>query len=307
MTTTAARDQKRSSGPELPDWMRSPPTPEHPEHMDATEPPDDLRTVVEISGRLYDRITLYRWHDYTPPAVLDKAGAILATYLRREWSSYYGRGAGLDTDARPENRERRAELVTLATEAAAGRQSPALERLRAWRIIDWRIRMEAAAKLELAGWTDYAAAFRALPPITGPRALPRGAATLFRKAHRDTDKASTAALQGVRPYRRDLSKPAAERYANERTRRLDVGEHPAHALEQAAREALPVLTKIVKADEVPSSERTDLGRALLASAYARMCIEHDPRISDAEVARMLRTVAASGRELLRELITMGRG
>jgi hypothetical protein len=297
-------EKKTSPETQLPRWMRSPPTSEHPEHMDATEAPEDLRTVVEISGRLYDRITLYRWHDYAPPAALDQAGPILSTYLRREWVSYYGGGQGNDTDARPENRERRAELVTLATEAAAGRQSPALERRRAWRIIDWRIRTEAAAKLDLAGWTDYGAAFRALPPITGPRALPRGAATLFRKAHRDTDKASTAALLGRRPYKRDRSRPIAEERANERTRRP---ENPAHALEHAAREALPALRRVVKADEVPPSERTDLGRALQAGAYARMCVEHDPRIPDAAVARVMGALAVSGQELIRELTAMGRG
>lgn len=285
---------------ELPAWMRSPPTPEKPEHVEPgpeDEPAHVPTVVVECGGRLWDRMVVYEPHRYERPAVIDRAGPILSTYLREEWQPQDSiHGAGTDED--PENREIRASIVALATEASAGRQSPGIERRRAWRVVDWQVRTGAAAMLELAGWLDYAAAFRTLPAITGPE-LPRGAPALFREALRATNKASTDALRGVRPYRRDRSKVLA--WNQERTRRLSPP-NPQYHLAWAVEEVFPSIRRAMREDR----PTPPLGRATLAGAYARICIDHDPRIPDAEVSRVLSELAASARALLGEIVAMGK-
>lgn len=133
--------------------------------------------------------------------------------------------------------------------------------------------------------------------------LPRGGATLFRGAHRELNKASTDALHGVRPYMRDRSRVVP--FCEERTRRLDPGS-PAWRLVLAMRQAVPAVGRHVRGDEVPPRERPDLGRAVETGAYARICVEYDPRIPDAAVARVLGELAASGEALLREIVAMGK-
>lgn len=291
-----ARPRHRTLTPEpsrLPGWMSSPETPSAPERVEKI--PEEQVSVVECDGRLFDRITLYRLHHYAPPASFRAAGGLLGAYLRNAWHPVYVDGP--DTDAKPENAEIRAHLAALGAEAAASPTSPALEQRRAWRVVDWEIRTYAAAHLELAGWGDYAAEFRTLPPITGP-SLPRGAATVFRKAHRDTDRASTAALQGRRPYVK-RGETAGDRM------RLASRGNPGVRLAGMLGDTVPRVASRVRGDVMPR-ERTDMGRAVLAGAHARTCIDLDPRIPDAEVARVAAELSASGHALVRELINMGR-
>jgi hypothetical protein len=288
---------------QLPEWMYSPPTPERAERIEPGpdgKPPADGTLVVRCGDALYDRIVLYRLHEYTPPAIFEKAGPILTGYLRWQWGATFPRVGRPSTDERPENRVRRAEILALAERCAAAGTSAAIERRRAWRMIDWKVRTKAAALLDLAGWSEYASGFRALPPIVWP-SLPRGAAALFRKAERETDKASSAALEGRHPY----SRRRPNHHDSGRTFKLDP-DSLSHPLSLAVKDAMPdMYRQHIRDDSVPSRERTDLGRAVLVSGYTRICIDHDPRISSARVRRVLGEVAESARALLDEIIAMG--
>jgi hypothetical protein len=290
---------------QLPDWMYSPPTPERAKLLEPGpdgKPPADGTEVVRCGDALYDRIVLYRLHEYAPPAIFEKAGPIMSGYLRWQWGVTFPRVGRPSTDESPENRGRRAELLALAERCAAAGTSAVVERRRAWRLIDWKVRTKTAALLELAGWGEYAAAYRALPPIAGPT-LPRGAASIFRAVERETDKASTAALKGRRPYKRDR---ASDRADHGRVARLWGADDRADRIGLAVRNAFPeIFRRHIRDDDVPQRERTDLGRALQAGGYARICIDYDPRISDAKVTRTLAEITGSAGTLIDEIIAMG--
>lgn len=259
-------------------WLFSPPTPEKPGLVQPGadgRPPVDETTVVDCGGSLYDRIVLYRTHRHTLRTPR-KLSPMLEAFFALWWEKH-------ETDERPENRETRALILDLA--ARADDDAGADER-RAWRVIDWQVRENAPVVLELAGFKEYAEAYRALPAITGPT-LPRGAAQVFRAACRDTDRASSEIMQRKRgqhgrPY---------------------IHAELAWHLERAARLTIPGLEDMLR--ETFKTQMTPLGLGLLAASYARSCVEwSNSTVPLAARKRALAQLDAASRDLMLEVIKM---
>jgi hypothetical protein len=278
---------------ELPVWLRSPPTPTNPEHVEPGPdgaPPRPPVAVVESGGCLWDRHACYAPHRYAL-AVPDEAGAVLITVLQMWWSRH-------DTDERPQNAAVRQTIQQLAHAAAGSRLSRALERRRAWRLVDWDLRVATPAFLDLAGFGERADRIRALPPLRRPD-LPPGATGVLRAASREADEASTAALEGRRPYRRRVGKATGEDRASSAHR---CAWHGLPSLEYVARELFPSIKEATRSYPKP----TALSRGLEAGGHARICIEHDPRIADEEIAATSAKLHDAALDLVRELIAMGK-
>lgn len=267
---------------DLPAWPRAS-TPTNPAHVDAI--PADRAVVVECGGRLWDEITLHRWHRYTLPAL--HADALLLAFIAKRWEQ-------CDTDESPANRGTRARLVALAAEATTGGRK--LDRRRAWRVIDWHVREEAPKILAFAGFVAHAEAYRSLPAITGP-GLPGATVRVFQAAHRDTDKASTAAMKRERrAYRTTmpiLSQPDREAMRPGRTQ---------HHLELAAREVFPDIDALVSQD----AKSSPLALGLQASAYAAIVLSRASKVETGAIMCLGTDLEVACDALVGELAAMGK-
>lgn len=280
MATIAKRTTKKT----LPDpaWLHSPPTPEHPERLQGDKPPADRSTVVQVlgTGAMYDRITIYRWHSHTPPAL--DADELVRSFVAKWWET-------CDTDKDLRNQQQRASIAVFAAEATRGGRK--LDRRRAWRIVDRRVRVDAPAILALAGFTGHAEAFRNLPEITGPK-VPPASARVLRAAFRETDRASTAVVERHR----------GETFPTERAL-IRGGGWLDHLLELAAREVFPDVDATLT--ETFHSKMTPIALGLQAAGYARICLEHNPRIGTAAIRRLAANLQHAAYALAREILTMG--
>lgn len=257
---------RESPAPELPHYFESPPTPARPPRM--TKIPTNSITVIEGPSGLYDQVTLYRLHAYAPPKVFEGCGGLLSLCFNRLWHSPLDE-KGIDTDAKPGNRVLRAKLVALAERASSGQRAAELDVRRAWRVVDWEVRVRAAALMDLAGWHEHASAFRALPPIVGEASL-TGAGGILRRAYHHGDRESTKALRGAKPYRRDQTESA--RVSDGRTMKAfpacDVGRSLSYALQ-----AVPEVHRLIGDPWWPYRGRTALALGLEAGGHARMCVD----------------------------------
>lgn len=270
-------------------------------------PESSAPEVIEWNGMLLVQ-SMRHWpyeHELAMPA---RVSPILAHFLFESWDRVK---ADCDVTrvgelkAMPQNREIRKRICEMASAAEGSDLGAAIERQRAWRIIDWKIRTSAAAFLELAGWGSYAEAFRDLPPIDGP-SLPRGALTLFRKARHDTDTASTNALHGLRPFKRDLARVKGAGRSDGRIARLEGRFSVSSGLVRAVLKAFPRMEEQLEAQFLPRRAQKPLGQAVLAGAYASICIDYDPRIPAAKVSRVLDQLGDSSDALFDEIVAMGK-
>jgi hypothetical protein len=268
---------------QLPDWMYSPPTPGRAERIEPGpdgKPPADAVSVVECGNGLYDRIVLHRIHSHSL-RLPHHVSPLLRAFFTSWWEDYA-------TDENPENRDVRAQILTLAAEERAGSRA---DRTRAWRTLDWEARVETPALLELAGFADLARAYRSLPDLTGPN-LPREAVRLFRTACRETDRASSLAMKGKRESRRWAP-----------SRGGCGGRLLVHHLRRAVGTTFRDLYRMIEEDV--HSRMTPLGLGLLAGGYARICIDYTPRLGRSAVARTKAKLDEAGRALVADVLAIG--
>jgi hypothetical protein len=244
------------------------------------EPAAPSTVVVECDGRLYDRSVVYTEHRYELD-VPGTSGALLRMLFEERWKEH----ACDRVDDGGRHAAARVVLADLAAGLHGATTSPAIEQRRAWRIIDWLVRTEAPLLLEAAGFPRHAERFAALPAIGGSH-LPPGAAGVFLAAYRETDAASTAALKGVAPYRRQA-----------------VNDRPiaTSSLEYVAKQTVPGIKEAVRDFPRPPP----LSKGLTAAGYASICIAHDPRIPPRTVRQLVDSIRNAEHQLVRELVAMG--
>lgn len=266
-------------------------------------PMPEPTSIVECNGLLYDRVVCFTPHVHKLHLPGDPGP--LLRMLFTEWWKHFARDEdGLNL------REQRAAISELVSIACSQKPSAALDRRRAWRYVDWSVHVKSPALFEFGGFPHHAAAYRALPAITGPE-LPPGAYAAFHAAYRETDAASSAALKRTPPYAsptylsRDEKDARRERWFKPRLDAEDLITRTSLArrlptMEWVIKTTVPGLDEHLR--EMP--RQRPLSRGLSAAVYAEMVGERDSRIPVRRHMALRDEIAAAKLEVVRELVHM---